>query len=186
MTHQQPRGFALRDRNQRRIVSCLLGLGVLIALSLVAGGARAQRLAFVDLQRAIEGTTEGKAAIAKLKGDVEKKQKELEGKRDELKKMDEDLSKQAAILKPDAIEKKRQDLQQRFQQLQEALMRSQQEIAEKERKTLAPIQERVMRAIAAIAQREKFTAVLQQQVVLWPQQNEMDITNEVIRKANEK
>ena len=76
------------------------------------------------------------------------------------------------------------DFQQRFQALQETLMRSQQQIAERERSTLAPIQERVMRAIASIAQRDKFTAVLQQQVVLWPQQSEMDITNEVIRKAN--
>ena len=175
----------MTHRNQRQLASYLLGLGVVLTLTLCAGGARAQKLAFVDIQRAIEGTTEGKAAVAKLKGDVEKKQKELEGKRDELKKMDEDLSKQAAILKPDAVEKKRQELQQRFQGLQEALMRSQQEIAEKERKALAPIQERVMRAIAAIAQRDKFMAVLQQQVVLWPQQSEMDITNEVIRKANE-
>lgn len=171
--------------NASRLVRSLLGAGALVALLLCGGSARAQKLAFVDMQRAIEGTTEGKAAISKLKGEVDKKQKELEQKRDELKKMDEDLAKQATILKPDAIDKKRQELQQRFQQLQEALMRSQQEIAEKERKALAPIQERVLRAIAAIAQRDRFTAVLQQQVVLWPQQSEMDITNEVIRKANE-
>ena len=146
--------------------------------------AQAQKIAIVNIQRAIEESVEGKAAIGSLKGEVERKQKELEAKKDELKKLDDDLAKQEAVLKPDALQKKKQELQAKFQALQETAVRAQRELQEKELKVTGPIQEKVLRAIAQIADRDKFTVVLRADMVLWPQQSEMDITNEVIRKAN--
>src|SRR5437763_509806 len=95
-------------------IRCALGLSAF----LVAGAAHADKLAFVDMQRALEGTTEGRAAKQKLQAEVDKKQKELEQKRDELKKMDEDLAKQASVLKADVLEKKKQELQQKLMQWQ--------------------------------------------------------------------
>ena len=68
--------------------------------------AQAQKIAIVNIQRAIEESVEGKAAIGSLKGEVERKQKELEAKKDELKKLDEDLAKQEAVLKPDARQRR--------------------------------------------------------------------------------
>lgn len=163
-----------------------LGLGVVLATAGAASTAQAQqKIAIVNIQRAIEESSEGKSAIGSLKTEAERKQKELEQKRDELKKLDEELAKQAAVLKPDVIEKKRQDLQQKFVQLQEAAMRAQRELQEKEMKVTGPLQDKVLRAIAGIAARDKFALVLRSDVVLWPQQSEMDITNEVIRKTNE-
>lgn len=70
-------------------------------------------------------------------------------------------------------------------QLQEALQRAQQDIGQKEAKVLQPLQEKVMRAIDVLAKRDNFAMVLRNDVVLWPQQSAMDITNEVIRKVNE-
>ena len=43
----------------------------------------------------------------------------------------------------------------------------------------------MIRAIDALAKRDNFAMVLRNDVVLWPQQSSMDITNEVIRKVNE-
>lgn len=168
-----------------RKMQWVLTLGALVLPLIMGGSARAQRIALVNMQRAIEDTTEGKAALSKLKGEVDKKQKELEQKRDELKKLDDELAKQAAILKPDALEKKKQELQQKMMQWQEAAMRTQKDLQEKESKATQPIVDKLLRAIAQIAARDKFAMVLRNEVVLWPQQSEMDITNEVIRKANE-
>lgn len=168
-----------------RNVPGVLAFGAVL-LSLVAlPSARAEKIALVNMQRAIEETTDGKAALAKLKSEVDKKQKELEQQRDELKKLDEELAKQAAILKPDALEKKRQELQQKMMKWQEAALRTQKDLQEKEQKATQPIVDKLMRAINIIASRDKFTLVLRQEVVLWPPQTELDITNEVIRKANE-
>lgn len=172
--------------SQRR-TRVVLGLaGGLFALC--AGGAALaadQKIAIVNFQRAVEESSEGKAAIGQLKGQVERRQKELEAKKEELKKLDEELAKQEAVLKPDALQKKKQELQAKFQQLQEAAMRAQRDLSEQEARITAPIQEKIIRAVAQIAQRDRFTLVLRSETVLWPQQSEMDITNEVIRKTNE-
>jgi outer membrane protein len=165
-----------------------LGVSVSAVFSLAAtstpGAAHADKIAVVDIQRAILESTEGKAAIGNLKAEADRKQKEFDAKKEELRKLDEELAKQASILKPDALQKKQQELQTKVQQAQQTAMRMQQELQEKEMKTTGPIQEKVLRAIAQIADREKFSMVLRSEVVLWPQQNENDITNEVIRKTN--
>jgi outer membrane protein len=161
-----------------------LALGLLFFCA--AGVANAQqRIAIVDLQRAVEGTADGKAAVAALRAEADKKQKELEGRRDELKKASDELMKQEAVLKPEVFAQKRKELEQRALQFQESVMRAEQEIQQKQGKVLLPAQQKVMAAIAQIAARERFTLVLRADTVLWPQQSELDITNEVIRKANE-
>src|SRR4051812_44361216 len=104
----------------------MLGLtGLALATPFVAleQVARAeQKIAYVDLQRALEETEEGKRAKAKLKSDFEKKQKELDARQEELKKMKADLDKQSNILKPEALQQKQQELQGKLIALQETYM----------------------------------------------------------------
>ena len=127
----------------------------------------------------------GKSMTATVIELADGKLRELDAKKEELKKLDEDLAKQAAVLKPDLLEKKRQELAQKAQQWQDAAMRAQKDINEKQMRATAPLEEKLLRAVAFIAARDKFTLVLRAEAVAWPQQTEMDITNEVIRKANE-
>ena len=169
-----------------RAVQWTLGLSVAGAVMLSGAVAHAQqKIAIVDIRRAIEETNEGKASIGSLKAEADRKQKELLSKQDELKKLEEDFLKQQSVLQPAAAQKKREELQQKVMQLQEALQRAQQDIGQKEAKVLQPLQEKVVRAIDGLARRDNFAMVLRSDVVLWPQQSSMDITNEVIRKVNE-
>ena len=167
-------------------VRLALGLGAALFTAGIGGNVHAQsRFAIVDMQRAVEGTTEGKSILAQLQGEADRKKKELEGKRDELKKMSDDLQKQESVLKPDVFQKKRQELEQKAMQFQETVMRTEQEFQQKQLKVTQPIQQKVVAAIAQISARDKFALVLRSDAVVWPQQSELDITNEVIRKANE-
>jgi 3-hydroxyacyl-[acyl-carrier-protein] dehydratase len=63
------------------------------------------KLAFVDLQRALEETEDGKKAKNKLKTEFERKQKELDSKSEELKKAKEEFDKKAPLMKPEALAK---------------------------------------------------------------------------------
>src|SRR3954471_11767940 len=63
-----------------------------------AGSLGEQKIAYVDLQRAIQGTTTGKKAKADLEGEFNKKQKEIQKKESDLKKMQEDLEKKKMAL----------------------------------------------------------------------------------------
>ena len=160
-----------------------------IAYALVGGVAARvahaeDKIAFVDLQRALEETNDGKAAKSKLKADFDKKQKELDEKQEELKKMKESFDKKQALMKPDALQKEQADLQSRFMQLQETYARLQRDLAGKEQEATRGILQRLQMVVQKIAEREHFVMVFERQSsVVWGQPS-LDITNEVIRMYN--
>jgi outer membrane protein len=144
-----------------------------------------EKFAYVDLQRALEETNDGKAAKTKLKADFDKKQKELDEKQEELKKMKEGLDKKAALMKPDALQKEQQDFQQRFVQLQETYARLQRDLAGKEQEATHGILQKLQLVVQKIAERDHFVMVFERSSsVVWGQPS-LDITNEVIRLYNQ-
>jgi Skp family chaperone for outer membrane proteins len=162
-----------------------LGLGVLACALGASSGARADKLAFVDMKRAVQDSSKGKSALAKLQGEIEAKQKEFGQRRDELSKEEEALGKEASSLAPDVLAKKRQELRQKVTALQEAAGKFRREVQDEELKLTRPIISTAMRAIEIISNREKFTAVLRKEALLWPQSSAADITNEVIRMIDQ-
>jgi outer membrane protein len=142
------------------------------------------KIAYVDLQRALEETNDGKAAKAKLKSDFDKKQQELDAKQEELKKMKEDIDKKQALMKPEALQAKQQELQQRFLQLQETFQRLQRDLATREQEATRGILTKLQTVVAGIAEREHFNMVLERNQAVVYGVPSLDITNEVIRLYN--
>ena len=100
-----------------------------VALMLVATGLTSriahaeQKIAYIDMQRALEETEEGKRVLNRLKADFDKKQKELDTRQEELKKFKADLDKQASVLKADVIAQKQKELDGKVVQLQDSYVR---------------------------------------------------------------
>ena len=143
-----------------------------------------QKIAYVDLQRALEETDEGKKAKAALKSEFERKQKELDGRQEDLKKKKADLDKQEKILKPEALQTKQMELQQGLVQLQETYVRLQKDLQEKEATATGKIFKRMTVVIAQIAQAEGVTYVLEKNAGILYAPPALDLTNELIRKFN--
>lgn len=177
--------LAQRNRTLSAPVMALAGGLTLTSLLYGAAAQAQQKVAIVDMQRAVADSNEGKRILGELQGKADKKKKELEAKRDEIQKMGEELKKQESVLRPEVFQKKRQEFEQKAMQFQESVMRTEQDFQQEQMRATQPVQERVYRAINLIASRERFNMVLSSAAVIWPQQSEMDITNEVIRKANE-
>jgi outer membrane protein len=166
----------------RSLLVALFALGGLAAPRL----ARADngKYAFVDLQRALEETEDGKKAKAKLKADFDRKQKELDDKQEELKKMKEALDKKATLMKPEALAKEQKDFQDRFVDLQQVYARLQRDLASKEQDATRGIFTKLQGVVGKIAERDHFSMVLEKNAaVVWGQPS-LDITNEVIRLYN--
>jgi outer membrane protein len=143
------------------------------------------KIAYVDLQRALEETNDGKQAKARLKSDFDKKQKELDDKQEELKKLKDDFDKKQALMKDDARNKAQADLQSRVMQLQETYARLQKDLAGREQEATRGILARLQAVVQKIAEREHFSMVLERNsAVVWGQPS-LDITNEVIRMYNQ-
>ena len=158
--------------------------------SLLVGGVAVRvahaddKLAYVDLQRALEETNDGKAAKARLKSDFDQKQKELDAKQDELKKMKDDFDKKSALMKDDAKQKMQQDMQQRLMQLQDTYARLQGDLQKKEAEATRGILARLAAVVQKIAERENFQMVLERSSAVVYGKPALDITNEVIRTYN--
>lgn len=161
-----------------------------IAYALVGGFASRlaladDKIAYVDLQRALEETNDGKSAKARLKSDFDKKQKELDEKQEELKKAKEDFDKKSSMMKEEAKNKAAAELQQRFLQLQETFARLQKDLASKEQDATRGILAKLSGVVQKIAEREHFAMVLERSSSVVYGQPSLDITNEVIRMYNQ-
>lgn len=160
---------------------------VLVAVTAAAQVARAeQKMAFVDLQRALVEVDEGRAAKGKLKGEFDKRQKTLDAEQDALKKDKEDLDKRAMAMTEDARRAKEQELMQKLQDVQKHYMTMQQELSEQERQATQGIFQKMEGIIGEIAQTEGLTFVFDKNAGLVYAPPSLDLTNELIRRYNDK
>lgn len=143
------------------------------------------KLGYVDLQRALNETDDGRKAKAELKKVFDQKQKELDEQQDALKKDIEDLNKKRTLLPPDKVQAKEAELQERMQKVQQSYMRHQQDLSSREQEATAKIFDRMSRIISKIAVSEGFTMIFDktQSSVLFAKPH-LDLTNELIRRYN--
>jgi outer membrane protein len=162
----------------------VMALALSVNLLLPGRSVAEQKIAYVDLQRALEETNEGKKARAALKAEFEKKQKELEQRQEELKRLKADIDRQRSTLKPEVIAAKDQELQQKVAQLQETWGRLQQDMRRKEAESMQRILQKMKAMIALIAQARDMTYVFDRSSGLLYAPLSLDLTDELIQKFN--
>lgn len=163
-------------------------LGVTIGVSFFMFSAQAEfKLGYVDVDKALLATKEGKKVDVTLKKSAEKKQKELARKEAEIKKMMGDLDKKRHILEEDDFKRKREAIQKEMVNLQEFVGKSRVEFENQRSRLLKPLAEKMERVIAEVARREGYTMILRRtsQVVLWAD-GKGDLTNRIVRAFEKK
>lgn len=91
---------------------------ILLALVLFAVPALAQKIAYVDLQRALNVSKAGVAAKQQIGDQVKKFEVEFKKKQDDVLRMKTDIEKQAALLSDSARSERERDYQRRVTELQ--------------------------------------------------------------------
>jgi len=142
------------------------------------------KLGFVDLQRALNETDDGRKAKAKLKKEFDQRQKELDEQQEQWKKDYEDFRKKQTLLPPETARQKEAELQERLQKLQQTFVRHQQNLTTKQDEETGKIFERMSRIIGKIATAENFTMVLDRNQGVVFAKPHLDLTNELIRRYN--
>jgi outer membrane protein len=162
----------------------LLGSLICLALPRIVR-AEELKLGYVDLQRALYETEDGRKAKAQLKKVFEQKQKELDEQQEDFKKAKEDLDKKRSLMAADKVREKETELQAKFEKVQQSYLRHQKDLQEKEGEVTQKIFERMNRIIAKIAAAENFSMILdRQQAGLIFAKPHLDLTNELIRRYN--
>jgi outer membrane protein len=163
-----------------------VALATLLALGLAGAPARAraeQKLAFVDLQRALNEVDEGKTAKAALKREFDQKQKTLDDKKGEFDKLRGDFEKQAVVMSDDARKERQGELERKQMELQGLFVQMQKELSERERETTRGIFDKMHAIVSEIAEQEGVSLVLTAEALVYATPS-LDFTNELVRKYN--
>lgn len=158
---------------------------ILPLLFAVPARAQAVKIAFVDIQRAYQEVEEGKAVRSRLQQELAQRRTELDQRRANLEKMKADYDKQAPVLSDDAKRKKQEELQKAFMDAQQGAQHMQEELSGKEQEAMAGINKRMAQIVNEIVDRENFNYVIDKAALLYAPPS-ADITNEVVRRYNER
>ena len=145
------------------------------------------KIAFVDIRRALNETTEGKKAMQKLQAEKDKMQKQIDGKEKSIMKMKETLEKQQNILSKDALQKKAEEYYAAVQELQKMYYELQQDLGQKEAKATQGILVKMQAILKEMGQAGGYTMIYDASggAVVWAPAH-LDLTDKLIAEYNKK
>jgi outer membrane protein len=157
---------------------------VVLASFLFAGVAAAeQKVAVVDVQRAVASTEDGLRAQATLKKLFDTKQQELNRKQQDLQKQREDIDKQSKVLGKDQLEKRIADWQKQMMELQAIFVEYNKELEKKQKELTDPVFEKIMGIIKRLATTENIDLVVDKATVAYVR-GDLDLTDKAIQMYN--
>ena len=167
-----------------RFVTALLSSALALAFFLFAGAAGAQqKVAVVDVQRAVASTEDGLRAQAMLKKMFDSKQQELNKKQTDLQRQREDIDKQAKVLPKDALEKRIGEWQKQMMDLQQIFVEYNKELEKKQKELTDPVFEKIMQIIKRLATTDNIDLVVDKATVAYVR-GDLDLTDRCIQMYN--
>jgi outer membrane protein len=157
---------------------------VLVALGLIASPvmAQAQKIGYVDLQKALNMSAAGKAAKEKIKAKVQSYDAEVQQRQEELKKLKDDLEKQAMLLSEEARSAKERDYQQKVKDYQRFTKDIQESLQQTDADLTRKILENLLKVVQDLGKSGGFTIILEKtESSLVYADESIDITDEVIK-----
>jgi outer membrane protein len=142
-----------------------------------------QKIAYVDMQRALNEIEEGKSAKAGLKREFDQKQKMLDEKKAVFEKLRGELEKQAGVMSEQARKEKQAEVEKKGLELQAYFVQLQKELSERERELTRGIFEKMHGIVREIADQEGVSMVVQAEALVFATPS-LDLTNELVRKYN--
>jgi outer membrane protein len=165
---------------QKRVAVGFAALATVFAFS---AHAAEMKIGYVDLQKAIQMTSEGKKAKSDLEKEFNAKKTDFQKKEADIKKMGEDLEKKKAAWSDDMRQRKGQEFQAEMMKFQKEVNDSQVAISKKERELTAPILEKLSKAMEKVAKDGGYDMVLErtEQSVLWAK-HDLDLTDTIVKE----
>ena len=140
------------------------------------------KIAYVDIQKAVNESNAGKEAKKTITKDVEKFQRLVADKQKELQALKESLDKQVLMLTPDARANKEKEYQNKLREFQRWGEDTQNEVNQKRIEMERNISAAILKVIQKIGADEGYTVILEknENIVLYVSKS-IDITDRVIK-----
>jgi outer membrane protein len=165
----------------------LAGLAALFALLLpLAASAQEVKIGFVDREKALFSTEQGKKARAELQSKVTAAQAQLKPMEDELQKLQQDIEAKKFVLSQEALRDMQAhalELQNRYESKGKEL---QNQLKIDQARLVAPLEDRLKTTIEAIGKEQGYSIILERQVpqLIYYAREAHDITDAVVTRFN--
>jgi outer membrane protein len=149
-----------------------------------AGAAETNKIATIDMQRAVSETNEGARVIDELKKLSDKRMGELDTKRNQLGKEKTDFEKRCAgKLGNETCARGAEDLQRKFVELQNLQFEYQNELQKRQGDRQQPVVNKMLTVVRRLAQKDGYDVVIDRAVVHY-RRDEIDLTDAAIKLFN--
>jgi outer membrane protein len=165
----------------KRLVLLTVALLALCAVP-AAFAADAMKVAYVDLQKALNMSASGKAAKEKMKVKFKDYETDVQKKQEELKRLKEDLEKQAMLLSAEARAAKERDYQQKVKDYQRLTKDIQEELQQTDAEFTRKILGEIYKVVRQLGKQEGYTLMLEktESSILYASDG-IDLTDRVIQ-----
>jgi outer membrane protein len=161
-------------RHRLTIAALLMGMAV-------TASARADvRLAYVDVQRALNECRAGKEAKNQFRGRIERLQAQLEGEQNEVERLKHELEQKGSLMQPDQRQNMEDDYEKKLRRFQDDYKNSRDELQEKDNEVTGAIVRDLATVVREIGAKNGYTMVMEKGTLLWAIPA-TDITDQVIR-----
>ena len=161
-------------------------LTIALVLFAVSAYSAEIKIGYVDLNKAVNESEEGKKAISILETMVKNSQMEIKYSEDKIKAIEEELKKQASILTPDAIKAKKEERDKLFRNYKRLIKDLDEDVKKKQSRLMEKLFISIRDIVQQIGKAENYSAIYEkaESVTLY-YSSELDITDKVITKFNE-
>jgi outer membrane protein len=158
----------------------LIIAGLLLGM-VVAATARADvRLAYVDIQRALNECRAGKQAKNQFRGRIERLQAQLESEQSEVERLKRELEQKGSLMQPDQRQNLEDEYTKKARQFQDDYKNSRDELQQKDNEVTGAIVRDLATVVRNLGEKAGYTMVMEKGQLLWALPA-ADITDQVIR-----
>jgi Skp family chaperone for outer membrane proteins len=170
----------MTSQSKLRAAALTLVLFAMAAAPVGANPAGEYKLAFVDIQRALNDCHNGKAAKTDFRGRIERLQQRLQGEQDEVERLKKDYEQKGPLMQPDQRQNLEDDYTKKLHQFQDDYKNSADELKQKDQQMTGEIVRDLALVVQQIGVKSNYTMVMEKGSLLWAIPS-IDITDEVIR-----
>jgi outer membrane protein len=157
-------------------------IGMVLLAMAAAGTARADvRLAFVDIQRAINECRAGKQAKSTFRAHIDQLQAQLEGEQRSVEALKQQLEQKGALMQPDQRQNLEDDYNKKLRRFQDDVKNSRDELQQRDTEVTGAIVRDLAAVVRRVSEKNGYTMVMEKGTLLWAEPS-TDITDEVIRQ----
>jgi outer membrane protein len=158
----------------------LIIAALLVGMATAATAHADVKLAFVDVQRALNECRAGKAAKTQFRGRIERLQSQLEGEQGDVERLKHELEQKGSLMQPEQRQNLEEDYEKKLRHFQDDYKNSRDELQEKDNQVTGAIVRDLATVVREIGEKNGYTMVMEKGTLLWAIPG-TDITDQVIR-----